>query len=134
MKILVAYDGSVEAKLALERAAEIAKLENAEVAVVSVAPVMTGGRGAGIDPTSDVPEHRRQLDEALARMTELGTAARAIEVVGHPADAIIQIAETEGSNLIVIGSRGLGGVQRFLMGSVSSRVAQHAPCNVYIAR
>ena len=134
MKILVAYDGSAEAKLAVERAAEIAKLENAEVVVVSVTPVMADARGAGIDPTSDVPEHRRQLDDAVARLSELGTTARAIEVVGHPADAIIQIAENEKANLVVIGSRGLGGVQRFLMGSVSARVAQHAPCNVYIAR
>ena len=95
---------------------------------------MADARGAGIDPTSDFPDHHRQLDEALARLSELGTTARAIEAVGHPADAIIQVAETEGTNLIVIGSRGLGGVQRFLMGSVSARVAQHAPCNVYIAR
>ena len=44
MKILVAYDGSAEAKLALERTAEIAKLESAEVAVISVVPVMAGVR------------------------------------------------------------------------------------------
>jgi nucleotide-binding universal stress UspA family protein len=134
MKILVAYDGSAEAKLAVERAAEIAKLEKAEVAVVSVVPVMADARGAGIDPTSDFPDHRRQVDEAVARLKELGTTARAIEAVGNPADAIIQVAETEGTNLVIIGSRGHSGVQRFLMGSVSARVAQHAPCNVYIAR
>lgn len=134
MKILVAYDGSTEAKLAVDRAAEIAKLENAEVAVISVVPITASGRAGGIDPTSDVPEHRRQLDEAVARLAELGTSARAIETVGHAADAIIQTAETEGTNLIVIGSRGRSGVQRFLMGSVSAQVAQHAPCNVYIAR
>ena len=134
MKILVAYDGSAEAKLALERTAEIAKLESAEVAVISVVPVMAGARGGGIDPTSDVGEHRRQLNEAVEALKGMGVEARPLEVVGHPADAIVHTAEQEGTNLIVIGSRGLGGVSRFLMGSVSTRVAQHAPCNVYIAR
>ncbi len=134
MKILVAYDGSAEAKLAVERAAEIAKLEHAEVAVISVVPITTSGRGGGIDPTDDVPRHARQLDEAIARLAELGTTARGIETVGHAAEGIIQTAESEGTNLIVIGSRGRSGVTRFLMGSVSARVAQHAPCNVYIAR
>ena len=134
MKILVAYDGSAESKLALERTVEIAKLENAEVAVISVVPVMTGARGAGIDPTSDVGVHKAQLAEAVATLAAQGITARALEVVGHPADAIVHAAEQDGTNLIVVGARGLGGVSRFLMGSVSSRVAQHAPCNVYIAR
>jgi nucleotide-binding universal stress UspA family protein len=134
VKILVAYDGSAEAKLAIERAAEIAKLENAEVVVVSVVPVTASGRAGGIDPTSNASEHRRQLDDASAQLTGLGVTARTIEAVGHPADAIVQTAEAEGANLIVMGSRGQSGVKRFLMGSVSTQVAQHAPCNVYIAR
>jgi nucleotide-binding universal stress UspA family protein len=134
VKILVAYDGSPESKLAIERAAEIAKLEGAEVAVISVVPITASGRGGGIDPTDDVPEHARQLDDAIAQLAALGTHAREIETVGHPADAIIQTAENEGTNLIVIGSRGQSGIKRFLMGSVSTHVSQHAPCNVYIAR
>ena len=134
MKILVAYDGSAEAKLALARSAEIAKLEAAEVAVISVVPITVGVRGGAIDPTSNVDDHRAQLAEAVASLAALGVTARSIESVGHPADAIVHTAEQEGTDLIVIGSRGHGAVQRFLMGSVSTRVSQHAPCNVYIAR
>ena len=134
MKILVAYDGSEQASLALERAAEIARLEHAEVTVISVTPVLSSGRVGGVDPTSDIGEHRRELEEAVARLRQLDISATALPAVGDAAEAIIRAAEEQGTNLIVIGSRGLAGVQRFLMGSVSTRVAQHAPCNVYIAR
>jgi nucleotide-binding universal stress UspA family protein len=134
VKILVAYDGSEPAKLALDRTAEIARLENAEVSVISVAPVLRSGRAGGVDPTSDLHEHRRELDEAVRRLAAAGISAQAVEGVGDPADAIIRLAEQDGTNLVVVGSRGLSGVERFLMGSVSMRVAQHAPCNVYIAR
>jgi nucleotide-binding universal stress UspA family protein len=134
VKSLVAYDGSEPAKLALDRTAEIARLENAEVSVISVAPVLRSGRAGGVDPTSDLHEHRRELEEAVRRLAAAGISAQAVEGVGDPADAIIRLAEQDGTNLVVVGSRGLSGVERFLMGSVSMRVAQHAPCNVYIAR
>lgn len=131
--ILVAYDGSQSADTALEQAAKAAKAAGWSVAVLSVVPV-TSGRAGAIDPTSDVAEHDRQLDAAMARLREHGVEGTALKAVGHPADAICRVAEEEGVDLIVLGSRGLHGVERFLMGSVSTRVAQHAHCSVLIAR
>jgi nucleotide-binding universal stress UspA family protein len=111
-KILVAYDGSQGADVALDVAASVAKAtEGAEVAVLSVAPVSGSSRGGPIDPTSDLDEHDRQLD-----------------------DTIVRIAEERDTDLVVVGSRGLHGVKRFAMGSVSARVAEHAPCSVLVAR
>jgi nucleotide-binding universal stress UspA family protein len=61
---------------------------------------------------------------------ELETYARE----GDPAEVIIQVANEQQADLIVVGSRGLTGIQRFLLGSVSSKVSHHAPCSVMIVR
>lgn len=53
-------------------------------------------------------------------------------VPGDPATAILHVAEEVDTDLIVVGARGLGAVQRFLRGSVSTRVAHHAPCSALI--
>jgi nucleotide-binding universal stress UspA family protein len=53
---------------------------------------------------------------------------------GQVADTIINIAKEEGSDLIVIGSRGLSGAKRFLLGSISNSVIHHAECPVLIVR
>ena len=60
--------------------------------------------------------------------------AKTVESIGHPADAIIDAAEQGGYDLIIVGSRGLNAVARFLTGSVSSRVVAHAPCSVLVVR
>jgi nucleotide-binding universal stress UspA family protein len=53
---------------------------------------------------------------------------------GYPAAIIVDVAESEAVDLIVIGSRGLRGVGRFLVGSVSDRVVHHAPCSVMVVK
>jgi nucleotide-binding universal stress UspA family protein len=132
-KILVAYDGSEPAKHALDRATWLPHDEG--VWVISVVPVILGaGRGGGIDPTSGVEDHRRMLDEAAAILASRGVEARAIEAVGHPADAILRVAQDEGFDIVVLGSRGLNAVERFVMGSVSTRVVTHAHCDVLVVR
>jgi nucleotide-binding universal stress UspA family protein len=131
-KVLVAYDGSSESKRALEAAA---KLDGgAELTVISVVPVAYSGRGGAVDPTSNVDDHRAALDEARALLAEQGREAKTAEVIGHPAEAIVAAAEQGGYELIVIGSRGLNAVERFVIGSTSARVVAHAPCNVLVVR
>jgi nucleotide-binding universal stress UspA family protein len=61
---------------------------------------------------------------------ELDTHARE----GDPAEVIIEIANEQQADLIVVGSRGLTGIKRFLLGSVSNKVSHHAPCSVMIVR
>jgi hypothetical protein len=115
----------------VERAAEAANPENADMGIVSAGLLEAASRSAGMDPASDFPDYRGQIDdEGLARRLGVGTPAKAIEVVGHPADATIQAAETEGTNPWAIGSRGRDGMQRPLMRPVLARVAYQTACNV----
>ena len=53
---------------------------------------------------------------------------------GDPADAILDVAEEQGADLIVVGNKGMTGAKRFLLGSVPNKVSHHAPCSVMIIR
>jgi nucleotide-binding universal stress UspA family protein len=135
MKILVAYDGSEAAGHALTRTGQIAQRGDAEVTVISVVPLQASGpRSAGPIMGGDVEEHGRELDEAVAKLKEVGVDAATIEAVGHPADSIVDEAERGKFELIVVGHRGLHGVARFLMGSTATRVVTHAHCDVLVVR
>ena len=57
-----------------------------------------------------------------------------VEGHGNPADVIVQEAEESGADLIVVGTRGLGATRRAFMGSVSTNVVHHAPCDVLVVR
>ena len=134
MKILVAYDGSEGAGRAVERAGQIA-LRGGELTVISVVPVQaTGPRTAGPIMSGDVEEHGRELDDAVAKLKQLGVEAETIEAVGHVAESIVDAAERGGFDLIVVGSRGHHGIARFLLGSTSTRVVTHAHCDVLVVR
>lgn len=68
---------------------------------------------------------------------ELATRGIKAEVVikdGHPAEMIIDTAKEIGADLIVVGSHGRHGAQRFFLGSVSSKVVEHAPCHVLVIK
>ncbi len=53
---------------------------------------------------------------------------------GDPADAILDVAEEQEADLIIVGNRGMAGAERFLLGSVPNKVSHHAPCSVLIIR
>jgi nucleotide-binding universal stress UspA family protein len=75
------------------------------------------------------------LTEAEAQAREAGvTAVDTYARVGAAADAILDVAEEQGSDLIVVGNRGMTGATRFLLGSVPNKVSHHAPCSVLIVR
>lgn len=131
-KILVAYDGGEPAHRALDMAAELAKQFDSMVGVVSVIPFHPGR--APIDPWDDRPVHTAELAEARGLLAERGIEAILHEPSGEPAKMIEQIAEEGGYDVIVVGSRGLGPLSRFLEGSVSEHVATHAGATVIIAR
>jgi nucleotide-binding universal stress UspA family protein len=88
----------------------------------------------GLDPEGLERAARRTLEHAIG---ELGEAADGIEIEprlreGQPADVLV--AEAADAELLVVGSRGLGGFRELLLGSVSHQCAQHAPCPVLIVR
>jgi nucleotide-binding universal stress UspA family protein len=122
-KILVATDRSREAELAATTAADLAKSTNSELHVVHV----------GFDQARD--EAQNELDTEVGMVREAGvTDVQAHLKFGIPARMIVDLAEEVGVGLIVMGSRGRGGVRRALIGSVSSSVVPHAHCPVLVVR
>jgi nucleotide-binding universal stress UspA family protein len=134
MKILVAYDGSESAKRALDHAAGLSQ-NGSSVSVISVAEELPQiGRAAAMLVPEEDAERRRELLEAKAALEERGIDAKLVERVGDPAARIIDEVEREHADLVVVGSRGLNTAQRWLLGSVSTKVVQHAPCDVFVVR
>jgi len=131
-RILVAYDGGAPARRALDMAIELGKRFDALITVVSVVPVHPGR--SPVDPWDDATVHAQELREARQILTEHGIEAEFVEPSGDPAKTIERIAVSGGFDTVVIGSRGLGPVSRFLQGSVSEHVATHADATVVIAR
>src|SRR5690349_3775668 len=130
--ILVAFDGSDPAQRALETGIELAQKFGASLAIVSVVPVHPGR--VRIDPWDDRSVHDKELIEARDRAAREGLEVELIEPAGDPAKAIEHVAEMGRFDTIVVGSRGLGALSRFLEGSVSTHVATHAQATVVVAR
>lgn len=140
-KILLTTDGSEDAELALGMAVGLANSTNSELHLISI-----GGRSY---PRYRV-RHPELLEETLrelkreaqktleAQMRKVEEAGGSVTgqhiAVGNPAEKILNQADEVGAGLIVMGSRGLGGIRRALMGSVSDSVVRHAPCPVLIVR
>jgi nucleotide-binding universal stress UspA family protein len=143
-KILVCNDGSEHAMRAARAAAELAKKFGSAALVLSVIPPVPvlAPYVMAMDAAPDMSglrleaeqEHRAALAcvEALYRAEAIPVRTLAEE--GHAVEVISRVAEEEKVDLIVLGSRGMGGFQRFLLGSVSDGVAHHAHCPVLIVR
>ena len=130
-RILVAFDGSEPARRALDTTIDLAKASDALVTVVSVVPVHPGR--VPIDPWDDPRVHALELREAEQILAARGVTAEYVQPSGDPARKIEQLADEGGFDTIVLGSRGLGAVSRFLQGSVSEHVATHASATVVIS-
>ena len=137
--IVVGTDGSDTAEVAVQRAATLAKLTGARVELV------TGFRedyslvaGTGMYVGDLAGDARKAVDGCL-ESTASRLRADGIEVETHcmggdPADALIDIAEATNAGLIVVGSKGMRGGRRFMLGNVPNKVSHHAPCSVMIVR
>jgi nucleotide-binding universal stress UspA family protein len=142
-KILLASDGSREAQLATTTAAELANSTNSELHLITV-PDSTyhthelRSRYETYEEALEAVkgETQKVLDEQVQKVEEAGGSVKEAHLrVGERRDqAIVHLAEDLGAGLIVMGSRGLGGVRRALMGSVSASVVHHAHCPVMVVR
>ncbi len=134
-RILIGYDGTESARRALDRAVRL-RSNGDTFGVISVVPIVAGGARSGgpFAPNDGPAEHRRELEEAITLLREQGIEAESIAASGDPGTAICETAERDGYDTIVVGSRNLAGMKRLLLGSVSDRVAHHAPCDVLIAK
>jgi nucleotide-binding universal stress UspA family protein len=116
----------------LDTAIDLAKRFEASITVVSVVPMHPGRMP--MDPWDDREVHARELREARQLLAQQGITAELLEPVGATAPTIERIVEEGGFDTVVVGSRGLGAVSRFMQGSVSEHVATHAAATVVIAR
>jgi nucleotide-binding universal stress UspA family protein len=142
-RIVVGTDGSETAQLAVAHATELARAHGAALEIVGAyQPVpserlreekgqVPGDVAYGIGPREDV---NANLDNAAAKAIQADIAVNTHAREGDPADAILDVAEETGADLIVIGNKGMTGARRFLLGSVPNKVSHHAPCGVYIVR
>jgi nucleotide-binding universal stress UspA family protein len=89
-------------------------------------------------PFLNYPELRRSakamVEECSEKLQRAGYRVEQVPKIGNPADEILKVADTHEADLIVTGAKGLGAVGRFLLGSVSTRVVQHASCSVLVVR
>ena len=149
-RVLLATDGSEEASLATEAAVEISDKTGSELHVV-----YAGGEGFLETPLLDFPtleptwvaqeypdlvsDIERTEQELLNKEVEKvrvagGTVVQAHLCMGAADAEIVKLAEEIGAGLVVMGSRGQGGMWRALMGSVSNSVVRHAHCAVLVVR
>jgi nucleotide-binding universal stress UspA family protein len=138
-RILLALDGSEEASAAAQTAVEIAERMDSELHVVhvgEVTPVYHPERHGYLARYEELQEEaQRILDVQVDKVKSAGgTVARAHLRMGRPDEEIVVLGEEIGAGLIVTGSRGLGGIKRALMGSVSDSVVHHSPCPVLVVR
>lgn len=127
-KILVAIDGSENARKALQRAVQLGQKLNAEITAMHV--IESGLFGLTPELAQNVGE--KLLSEAVEEAKAINLAKRLD--FGSPSEKLIETSKKEGYDLIVVGSRGLSRVKRFFLGSVSDDVSHHAPCSVLIVR
>jgi nucleotide-binding universal stress UspA family protein len=145
-KILVATDGSEEAAFAAKTAMDVAHRTNSELHVVHVRPPLYFA--AGYNGVPYVGEEALQIgQEELNRKAQTlldaqveqikaagGTVTQAHLRIGKPDAEIVALSEEIGAGLIVMGSRGVGGLSRVLIGSVADSVVRHAQCPVWVMR
>lgn len=151
-KILLATDGSSEAELATLTAVDLGQRTNSELHVIHVLditptallyPEATDPEGVEVpDPilVEDIERHaeqrgREMLEAEVERVRSAGgTVVEAHLMMGDAAREIVHLAEDIVAGLVVMGSRGRGGISRALMGSVSDSVVRNAHCPVLVVR
>lgn len=138
-RILLATEGSEEARLAGRTALDLARSTGSELHVVVVGrtfPTAVYEAYAAQASEELRREAQRVLDEEVGKLEEAGGRGVRphLRMDERRDEAIVHLAEEIGAGLIVIGSRGLGGLRRVLMGSVADSVVRHAHCPVLVVR
>ena len=142
--IVVGTDGSDTATQAVRQAIELARAVGARIELVSAYEPVSDARLREesiqrvpqdlhwmLNPREDV---EATLEQAAREVRAAGVEVEVFARQGDPADAILDVAEERGSDLIVVGNKGMTGAKRFLLGSVPNKVSHHAPCSVLIIR
>jgi nucleotide-binding universal stress UspA family protein len=142
-RIVVGTDGSETATEAVRTAIELAKLSKGKLEIVSAYQPVSQQRlrdeGEGISgDVSHTVNPREDVQLVLGNAAAEAKKAK-VEVVTHPregdpADAILDVAEENNADLVLVGNKGMTGARRFLLGSVPNKISHHAPCDVWIVK
>jgi len=137
--LVIATDGSPEANEAVEFGLDLAADQEAEAVFVHVVPAvdLLPSAGFGVAAAQEhepSDEDRRSLEEARALAAEHGVEAKTVLLLGDPVDEIVAYADSIDADLIVIGSRGHGGLKSALLGSVSRGVLHESKRPVLVVR
>lgn len=142
-KILVPIDGSVNSARAVKHAGYLAEKCGAEISVLHVVNLFSkvaafGDVSAGVYIPDKVVDDIKEagnsvINEALSKLPA-GVVAEGFIEVGSPTEVIVNFCTDKGFDLIVMGSRGLGIIKEFIMGSVSSSVLYYASCPVMVVK
>ncbi len=147
LRIVLAMDESPDAKASLEflekvnlpPASRVMLLHVTEKREGTAAWLVAKGRSEfhhAIEQAilAERQQKANRLERMLQRLRARGISVEVSLAEGHPAEEILKVAKRQRAHVIVMGSRGLAGVKRFLMGGVSQQVARHAPCSVLLVR
>jgi nucleotide-binding universal stress UspA family protein len=138
-RILLATDGSPGSMQACEAAAQIARAFDSQVTILSAIPSI-GALAAPLEGeyySKIVNKADDNVDKAASVFRKAGVAVAEKEIPqgrASPVETIVEYAANEGFDLIVMGTRGMGGFKRAALGSVSSAVTSHAPCSTLVVR
>jgi nucleotide-binding universal stress UspA family protein len=136
-KILIAHDGSKSSDKALKRGLEIAERFDSAVTVITVIPSLYLTELMEVDRERILQALSEDAEKTMAKIKAGPKNIRSLKTVirqGSPADEILKTAEKMNADVIVTGSHGRHGAQKFLLGSVSSKVIDHAACNVLVVK
>ncbi|MBI5496850.1 MAG: universal stress protein [Deltaproteobacteria bacterium] len=135
-EIVVGFDGSDPSRRAFERAVEMARAEGGRVTLVyAFDPVpFTPLEVYGVAPptvrSTEIERAHKMLQHAAERADNVKTDV--VVETGYPADVLVETAKARKADLVVVGSRGMRAIGRFMLGSVSDRVVHMAPCAVLV--
>ena len=150
-KILVAFDGSEPSKRALDHAVNIAATWNSEVLILSVVPQVMmpvfpdeGFGAAPLTAAQDMTDYQEKMKEIYGNALKDAEndirngfgdlKVKTLLLEGRPSSTIVEEAEKDGVDLIVIGSRGLGGITGWILGSTSRRVVESCTKPILIVK
>lgn len=138
MKILVGHDGSEHAGKALTRAVDMASALKASLIVLTVVPDLCMMEISDDDCKSMYKIMTEDSEKRLSRLKEelskKGVQMETVVHFGKAVDTIIKTCAETKADLLVVGSHGRHGAKKFLLGSVSSKVLEHAPCDVLVVK
>jgi nucleotide-binding universal stress UspA family protein len=136
-KVLLAYDGSIEGRLALREGAKLAQFCGAEVFLLAVVEPSFGATlegGVMIPMDEQIAIYKSILAEGVERLRAMGFSPTARLGVGPAGQEIAGVAEEIGANLVVVGHRPTGPLARWWFGSVGTYLIRHLHCSVLVAQ